>query len=255
MQNLKITNITIRQDAEGRYCLNDLHKAAGGEPKDQPRHWIANQQTQDLIKELTTSGNPLLGDGGIPLSVIKGGTEQGTFAVKPLVYAYAMWISAKFHLEVIRAYDAMVTATYTPPSFEPAKTRHGLAADMLDNELHAAASLGCPLHLAQVEAVKAVRSEHGVDYSRYLVIAPAQNNIPKQDVMREPTEAARALGFKSAQAFNQYVCELGLQLETPDGWIATPAGQAVSHKHAWAKGSKTGYNLKWNVEKIRDLII
>lgn len=32
-QALTIANTTIRQDAEGRYCLNDLHKAAGGEAK------------------------------------------------------------------------------------------------------------------------------------------------------------------------------------------------------------------------------
>jgi hypothetical protein len=101
MQMMKIDNLKIKTDAEGRYCLNDLHKAAGKEPKHQPRYWLANIQTQHLIAEIGS-------DSGIPLSVIKGGEGQGTYVCKELVYAYAMWISAPFHLKVIRAYDALV---------------------------------------------------------------------------------------------------------------------------------------------------
>ena len=96
---LIIAKTQVRQDSKGRYNLNDLHKAAGGADKDKPGHFLANQQTKDLVAEI-------LSDGGIPPSMtVKGGLKQGTYAVKELVYAYAMWISPSFHLKVIRTFD------------------------------------------------------------------------------------------------------------------------------------------------------
>jgi len=97
---LTISDISIRQDVEGRYCLNDLHKAAGNEPKHKPSEWLRNKQAIELIEEVEKAGIP----------AIQSKQQLGTFALKPLVYAYAMWISAKFHLAVIRAYDALVTS-------------------------------------------------------------------------------------------------------------------------------------------------
>lgn len=109
-----IGEFTIRQDDDGRYCLNDLHKASGDLAKHKPSNFLRNQQTQDLINEIESSqidrcSNLSIGQNAI--NVIKGGEKQGAYAVKEIVYAYAMWISAKFHLMVIRAYDAMVMQT------------------------------------------------------------------------------------------------------------------------------------------------
>jgi hypothetical protein len=105
--SLTVCDILIREDAEGRYFLNDLHKAAGGEKKHRPNYWLENQQTIDLI-ELIKSEQSIA---GIPAILTKQGV--GTFVVKPLVYAYAMWISPVFHLHVINAYDAMMSG-YIP---------------------------------------------------------------------------------------------------------------------------------------------
>lgn len=121
-QVLTIGEFYIRQDEDGRYCLNDLHKASGGLKKHQVSNFLRVEQTKELIEEIDQTSNmsfeqnisssnmrsienSSFSDMRSCLKVLNG---VGTFAVKELVYAYAMWISAKFHLMVIRAYDALV---------------------------------------------------------------------------------------------------------------------------------------------------
>lgn len=121
--SLAIASIPIRQDRDGRYCLNDLHKAAGGLSKDRPSKWLDSETTQELVSELC-AGKPA-SEQNQSLKIHKGGDGwQGTFVARELVYAYAMWISPKFHLAVIRAFDALVMGqqpqvgsarTTTPP--------------------------------------------------------------------------------------------------------------------------------------------
>ena len=128
---LVIGEFTIRQDDQGRYCLNDLHKASGDDKKHFPAYFLRNQQTKDLITVIESEnydvGNPAsknvnsanshssknnhYENSHSAVKVINGGNSKGTYVVKELVYSYAMWISAKFHLMVIRAYDAMVMQT------------------------------------------------------------------------------------------------------------------------------------------------
>lgn len=96
---LAIDGMTIRTDEQGRFCLNDLHKASGAEGKNRPSIWLANQQTKDLIGEIEKAGIP----------AFDSKQQVGTFVVKELVYSYAMWISPAFNLKVIRTFDAVVT--------------------------------------------------------------------------------------------------------------------------------------------------
>lgn len=96
---IQLYDTQIRQDEQGRFCLNDLHQASGGESRHRPAYWLSNQQTQELIGEISKDGFP---------SIL---TKQGlgTFVSKELVYAYAMWISPKFHLYVIRTFDSLAS--------------------------------------------------------------------------------------------------------------------------------------------------
>ena len=113
-QPLIIGNLSIRQDEDGRYSLNDLHKASGDLRKDRPSYFLENEKTLELIHAIKDENYDVGNSASYkqPVNIIRGrGKDQGTYVVKELVYSYAMWISAKFHLMVIRAYDAMVMQT------------------------------------------------------------------------------------------------------------------------------------------------
>ncbi|MDP8051022.1 KilA-N domain-containing protein [Pasteurella atlantica] len=128
MKNLTILNNQI-STFENLYSLNDLHKASGSNKNHQPTFFIRNTQTQELIAEIETENNRSA-NSQIALKIIKGGNSvQGTFACKEIVIAYAMWISPKFHLVVLRAflemYEQPKSHTQTKPINIPKKLNVG----------------------------------------------------------------------------------------------------------------------------------
>lgn len=110
---LTIASTKINQDSEGRFCLNDCHKASGLGGEKRPSKWLVTEQAKGLIAELEVGPNS-----GSPLHTVKSGlnSERGTYVCKELVYAYAMWINPKFHLMVIQAFDALVQGKTPRPS-------------------------------------------------------------------------------------------------------------------------------------------
>ena len=106
MSNLTILNNSIR-NIDNLYSLNDLHKASGGLEKHRPSLFARNEQTKELIKEIENDRSTKT---IFALKTIRGGSDiskQGTWACEELVLSYAMWISPKFHLIVLRAFLAM----------------------------------------------------------------------------------------------------------------------------------------------------
>ncbi len=102
MSNLAILNTSIRTH-ENLFSLNDLHKASGGVEKHRPSLFIRLDATQDLISEIQKEVKST----DLIFKTTGGRGLRGTYACEELVLSYAMWISPKFHLIVLRAFLAM----------------------------------------------------------------------------------------------------------------------------------------------------
>lgn len=161
MNALVIANTQIRQDVAGRYCLNDLHQASGGAKRHQPSDWLRLKQTQELVAEVKNYPEGLREFPEAPIDTVNDGFGNGTYAIKELVYAYAMWISAAFHLHVIRAYDALVTGQGTEPEPPPMPLAPQHRADVLVSASRSFAALartGRTLRMGHARALAAANA-------------------------------------------------------------------------------------------------
>lgn len=102
MSDLTILKTSIRSYGN-LYSLNDLHKASGNAEKHRPSLFVRLDTTQDLISEIQKEVKST----DLIFKTTGGRGMRGTYACEELVIAYAMWISPKFHLIVLRAFLAM----------------------------------------------------------------------------------------------------------------------------------------------------
>lgn len=121
--SIVIDTTTIRQDKDGRFNINDLHRAAGGEAIHSPGQFFRLETTKALVTELANCADM---HNYSPMESNRG-RYGGTFVGKELVYAYAMWISPAFNLKVIRAYDRLAT--------QGVAVHENAAADLLNDPL------------------------------------------------------------------------------------------------------------------------
>ena len=155
---IQISNVTIRQNDNQLFNLNDLHKASGGSETHRPTFWLRNQQTQELIAEIEAEGKTAF-------TTSQGGKNRGTFVCKELVYAYATWISAKFFLLVIRTFDAAVSSSLKTQTALP----NGLTLEQQDEikKFHRQLVQAAPKEKQAKLAIQlwsSIKSKFGVSY-------------------------------------------------------------------------------------------
>lgn len=179
--HLIISDVTVKQDKEGRYCLNDLHNAAikkGLKARTkEPGKFLSSRQTIELVQELTDTQNM----GIAPVSAIKGGKNQGTYVCKELVYSYAMWINASFHLQVIRTFDAVAAKEQIRASYrDTARIEYKPMTDAIKSERESQGKGIAPHHFSN-EADLINRISLGMTAAKFRV----HHEIGKKEPIRD----------------------------------------------------------------------
>ena len=150
MQEMSIAEHKVKINTNGLYSLNDLYKATGGElKKHTPYEFLRRDTTIGLISEIdksNTVSEPQL------TTETKAGRYGGTFVCKELVYAYAMFVDAAFHLKVIRAFDN---------SEQMKRSTDSLAADV---RMHSKAIIQ---KIDKTTVTLSELKEHGSNWSAY----------------------------------------------------------------------------------------
>lgn len=247
---------TIRTDDQGRFSLNDLHKAAGGEAKHQPALFMRMEQTKALVTEIENSTES-------QSFKTKEGRGGGTYVCKELVYAYAMWISAAFQLKVIRAFDALATGNIDKakefasarPTTIPAPAEFQAFHGFFD----VARLIGLDTNAAAISANQAVVKITGTNLLQLMnqthLVAENQS-----DLFLTPTELGKKIGV-SAQKFNLMLSEAGLQAKTGESWVPTEKAKGLSRILDTGKRHVNGtmiQQVKWAasvVESVRHLSV
>lgn len=213
MNGLMIAGTDVRRDSQGRYSLNDLHRASGGQDGDRPSKWLETQSAKDLVVVLETkAGKPALVSS-------HGGAAPGTYAAEQLVVAYAAWISADFHLEVIDTFLSAKKEAVRQAS------RHGIAAPVAQEYralLTIAKLSGLKGNQATLAASQGTERLTGTNP----LVLIGQTHLIAQDQVRHytPTELGKELG-ESAQAFNRRLENGGYQVKNIHGdWQVTEKG-------------------------------
>jgi hypothetical protein len=161
MKDLILNKILITKDDKGRFSLNDLHRAAGGQNKHKPSLFYRSGSFAEVVEVLNAQGRAFN-----PIEKKQGRYNGGTWVCKELVYKYAMWVNPEFEVMVIQTFDKAIN----PPSTMAAL-----------NEL-----------TAKIESDKSVASFCGAELAKYKQVK--KDN--EQNWVEGVLSAQFSLGFK-----------------------------------------------------------
>jgi len=180
-----IENTVVRQDAFGRYCLNDLHRAAVAQGKatesQRPSVFLRSEGINNFVQKVSEASN------GASVNIIKGGLESGSWANELVAIRYAAWIEPTFEVQVYEEFRDSV------------KTNNGALTDKVQAGLAMIAFYKQELRIAPsglLGAMKKLQSSLGMPdiLPAYAVDAPEGNLTVSSEVTHSFTELLQLHG-------------------------------------------------------------
>lgn len=262
-QSITLSNTAIRRDAEGRYSLNDLHKAAIASGKankktHQPANFLRSDGVQAFIGVLDSDPQ---NRGSVVTS--KGGVAQGTYADELVALRYAAWINPAFEVEVYRTFRDARMADRAPadaPAAAPAVLNGQLAL------LECAARLLNVCESGKIVMLQKVGRANGIDTGflpEYAVdAAPGEADAGSMPT-KSLTELLREHRIQYAPAaFNRLLSTHGLlrQMSRKNSrgvsvkfWAVTEAGARYG-KNLTSPSSPRETQPHWYVDRFAELV-
>lgn len=148
-----------------------------------------------------------------PTNVLKGGKTPGTYVSKALVYAYAMWISEDFHLQVIEAYDALVTKQAELMEASAARSKARLEAPFMTDAVQFQRS-------SQGKECKQYHFSNEFDLINRIVLGTTakqyrvEHGIAANDAIRDFLTPCEIMAVEHLQRLNASMIDLGMDYET-----------------------------------------
>lgn len=215
MQAITILDTSIRQDAEGRYSLNDLHKAAGNDKRHQPANFLRADGVQAFIDVLDSTPQ----NRGVPsLATVNGGRAPGTYAAELVVYRYAAWISAAFEVKVYSVFrdwsrgavDRQMQARIAEQERNAARLEcPGMTRALKDTR--AAQGKETPAHKYSTEMDMINRIVLGMSAKQYREAHGIDASTPLRDaIIGQPAHIA---AIRDLQRTNQALIECGMEYQ------------------------------------------
>ncbi|WP_334469773.1 KilA-N domain-containing protein [Arsenophonus sp. PmNCSU2021_1] len=180
-----IENTIVRQDAFGRYCLNDLHRAAVAQGKatesQRPSNFLRGDGIASFVQSLSNTQKRA------SVNVIKGGLESGTWADELVAIRYAAWIEPAFEVQVYEQFRDSV------------KSNNGALTDKVQAGLAMIAFYKQELRIApsaMLGAMKKLQSSLGMPdiIPAYAVDAPEGSMAVSSEVTHSFTELLQLHG-------------------------------------------------------------
>jgi len=153
-------------------------------------------------------------------------------------------------IQIMRAFTAIEHVIDRADTENPGYTPWAVEANSVRFLL---GMFNAPEHMVATEVAKHVSNIGGPDMRDNVGLLPCSQNIKEEEIYLEPTELGLKFGL-SARQINGFLQNMGLQYKASKRWVVSGPGKSMCIKHAWSKGSKSGYNLKWRYSDIERLV-